>query len=94
MIRRFLAPLVALALVACSFLSSPKGQATALFTARDGVCIYEHRAEPVVQILKDCNVANDAIDEVATLVEAHRAGDAKLAAARCGVAVGENDAGK
>jgi hypothetical protein len=91
--RLFAIPVAAL-VVGCSFFSSPKGASVATFTAKEALCIYELRSEPVAQILKDCNVASEAINEVSTLVAGHRANDAKGSAAPCGVKSAALDAGK
>ena len=76
---------------ACAFFKSPQGATTAVLVVRDAMCVLNHADEPVLKILADCNLPEDAAQVVvdiltkADMAAAKRTIAAKAAAKDAGV---------
>lgn len=67
--------------VACAALLGPKGQSLAMFTLKESACILDHDGEPFPAIVKDCNLVNASIEEVAQLLAAQKRAEMRHRAA-------------
>ena len=69
---RYLFPV---AMVGCSWLSSPQGAASEKAAVDLAVCVLNHIGEPVAQIATDCGAS--AVGDVIAILDAHNAAMAR-----------------
>lgn len=72
---------IALVLTACQLFSSPQGAGVVGLGIKDTMCILDHDSEPVIQIIKDCDLVGDVAVAVTQILDSAHAAEARALAA-------------